>query len=273
MKTQCPDDLDLAALVAGELPSERGQEIFRHLDECLECRLVVRAAGRAIHGVARREQCGGAGALPQGFVSDVVDETALDDAVPAGQMVLAAATTDSSRQPEIPTCFTDGGARAVTFRIDPRSRMVTAHVVPVDGGSRFRPILLDGRTYLTDANGEASLETLTPEEVLGARMDFPTPAVTWRLEPRPLSEAGFALRRLSQATGGRTAGVRARCHIAAGELTVSFEAEGEGIPGPGIIVAASNRARHMDFTPSGSSHLSLAGLEVDGLLVTLYILL
>lgn len=177
---RCPDDSELAQWIDGLLPAPRTEAIHSHLQECLECRLVVgnpsdEAPSAALDQEARSR-------IPSFEVirsrlraayRGEPDLSFLDSLLQEEPVLMAADTEGPSETVAIPSLYAEEGRLVVAFRTDPKGR-VTAFFVSQDGELvRFRPLKVGNQCFLSDAEGRVTLSGLAADEVLGQSVSIP----------------------------------------------------------------------------------------------------
>jgi hypothetical protein len=189
---RCPDDMELTLWIDGQLPGERAEAVAFHLQECLECRLIVgEPADEMIEGALDGEVpvtmppfAEIEGKLRASFMgwpepdlrfldpvlSDEFLDPLLSDELP---ILMAADSGNRAGTATIPSYYGEDGRLVVTFRVDEESR-VTAFFVSEDvERARFRVLRVGDRLFLGDAEGRVVLSGVKVKEMVGSEISVP----------------------------------------------------------------------------------------------------
>ena len=181
---RCPDDMELALWADGQLPRERAEAVAFHLQECLECRLIVgqpadelliEALGEEgpvtlppfeeIEGNLRASYHGWSEPDISSFLSPV-----LSDELP---ILMAADTENRPGIASVPSYYCEDGRLVVTFRVDEEARVTAFFVRKEAERTRFRVLRVGGRLFLGDADGRVVLSGVKAEEMVGSEISVP----------------------------------------------------------------------------------------------------
>lgn len=180
---RCPDDMELARWIDGHLPRERAEAVTLHLQECLECRLIV---GEPADELLSEALDGGGpvtippfeeieGKLRASYLGWSEPDLSFLDPVMTDELPIPMAADTESRAgtATIPSYYCEDGRLVVTFRVDEESR-VTAFFVSEDvERARFRVLRVGDRLFLGDVDGRVVLSGLKAEEMLGYEISVP----------------------------------------------------------------------------------------------------
>jgi hypothetical protein len=258
---QCPDDMELARWTDGQLPREQAEAVVLHLQECLECRLIVGEPAdellldtlgeegpvtlppfAEIEGKLRASYHGWS-EPDTSFLDPVLSDEFLDPVLSDALPVLMAADTENrAGTMTIPSYYGEGGRLVVTFRVDDESRVRAFFVSEEVERVRFRALRVGDRLFLGDADGRVVLSGVTAEEVLGCDISVPPVLATAvRSYPDLVSTGETVLELLPWGARAPEGPLRLRVTADASGLGLLLRLEGTAPEGNLVVVIADDR--------------------------------
>lgn len=281
---KCPDSADLALWLEGRLPREETLRIKAHVDACLACRFVVGTDSLdrdAASDPDTQEEGGVPFELIRGRLREAFDSSESapqsvsfgDEVVYEEDVLLAADSESGPSNDSIPSYITEGGNLVVTFRIDPATQVVTAHLVGREPEQiAFRATQFGERVFVSDAHGKVVLTGMREADLVGLRVAVPPPLGSASLDHRTVPTGGGALPlTLLDATGSAASvGVDVRVLPTASGSECRFALGGAPVGCWGLVIVFDETDAHfVPFAEDGMATIPCPRILLGTMRVTL----